>query len=214
MVAQFPKTLSQLRQEKGVSQRNAASALGVSQALLSHYENGAREPGLDFLLRAAKFYGVSTDILLGYTPTINVKPSSACNASESADSLAMRRHAMIDECISILFNLLSSSKRRDLVDTASSYLSLAVYKVLRYLYMAHSSEENVLFTIPQCSFSELSDAQMKRLELDMKLDAISHDEIDYGDKGIDASILSDSMATMLNLIREQLSTTNLQKNQK
>ena len=28
------------------SQRKAASALGISQALLSHYENGIREPGL------------------------------------------------------------------------------------------------------------------------------------------------------------------------
>ena len=38
--AEFARTLSLLRQEKGVSQRAAAAELGISQALMSHYENG------------------------------------------------------------------------------------------------------------------------------------------------------------------------------
>ena len=42
MNAEFSRTLSLLRQEKGVSQRTAAGVLGISQALLSHYENGIR----------------------------------------------------------------------------------------------------------------------------------------------------------------------------
>lgn len=46
MATDFSRTLSLLRQEKGVSQRKAAGELGISQALLSHYENGIREPGL------------------------------------------------------------------------------------------------------------------------------------------------------------------------
>ena len=46
MNAEFSRTLSLLRQEKGVSQRTVANELGISQALLSHYENGIREPGL------------------------------------------------------------------------------------------------------------------------------------------------------------------------
>jgi len=46
---EFSRTLSLLRQEKGVSQRAAAGALGISQALLSHYENVIREPGDDLI---------------------------------------------------------------------------------------------------------------------------------------------------------------------
>lgn len=65
MTGQFPRKLSQLRREKGLNQKSAAEKLGVSQALLSHYENGAREPGLDFVVNAAAFYEVSTDFLLG-----------------------------------------------------------------------------------------------------------------------------------------------------
>ena len=64
---QFCANLSRLRREKGVSQRKAASDLHISQALLSHYENGAREPGLAFVSRACDYYGVTADFLLGRT---------------------------------------------------------------------------------------------------------------------------------------------------
>ena len=63
----FCANLSRLRREKGVSQRKAASDLHISQALLSHYENGAREPGLAFVCRACDYYGVTADFLLGRT---------------------------------------------------------------------------------------------------------------------------------------------------
>ena len=65
MATDFSRTLSLLRQEKGISQRKAAAALGISQALLSHYENGTREPGLAFVCRVCDYYGVTADYLLG-----------------------------------------------------------------------------------------------------------------------------------------------------
>ena len=54
MTRGFSETMSELRRKKGASQRTAAADLGISQALLSHYENGAREPGLDFVCRAGR----------------------------------------------------------------------------------------------------------------------------------------------------------------
>lgn len=65
MTRTFSQTMSALRKGRGLSQRRAAADLGISQALLSHYENGAREPGLDFVCRACAYYGVSADYLLG-----------------------------------------------------------------------------------------------------------------------------------------------------
>ncbi len=44
MTRGFSETMSELRRKKGASQRTAAAELGISQALHSHYENGAREP--------------------------------------------------------------------------------------------------------------------------------------------------------------------------
>ncbi len=67
MSRKFSETMSALRRERGLSQRAVASDLKISQALLSHYENGAREPGLDFVCRACEYYGVSADYLLGRT---------------------------------------------------------------------------------------------------------------------------------------------------
>ncbi len=61
----FCQTLADLRKARGLSQRRAATDLSISQALLSHYENGAREPGLEFVCRACDYYGVTADYLLG-----------------------------------------------------------------------------------------------------------------------------------------------------
>ena len=68
MNSHFPRIITLLRKERGLSQKKAAEALGISQALLSHYEKGIRECGLDFVVRAADFYNVSSDYLLGRTP--------------------------------------------------------------------------------------------------------------------------------------------------
>lgn len=62
---QFHENLADLRYRSGKRQRQVAADLGISQALLSHYENGTREPGLDFLSRACDYYGVTADYLLG-----------------------------------------------------------------------------------------------------------------------------------------------------
>jgi len=64
MQRKFNETLSALRHARNISQRQAAGELGISQALLSHYETGAREPGLSFVCRACDYYGVTADYLL------------------------------------------------------------------------------------------------------------------------------------------------------
>ena len=63
----FNERLVELRTEKGLSQKDAAADLGVSQALLSHYEKGIREYSLSFLCKAAEYYNVTTDYILGVT---------------------------------------------------------------------------------------------------------------------------------------------------
>jgi transcriptional regulator with XRE-family HTH domain len=77
MKSSFAGNLSRLRREKGLSQRGAAAGLGVSQALLSHYENGAREPKLEFVVRACDYYDVSADYLLGRSTAKHNRPPSA-----------------------------------------------------------------------------------------------------------------------------------------
>ena len=87
MSESFPENLSRLRREKKISQRQVAAALGVSQALLSHYENGVREPGLAFITRACAYYGVSADYLLGLS-------DCRCSLPVSEEELAELRAAL------------------------------------------------------------------------------------------------------------------------
>lgn len=65
----FAARLTKLRRERGMSQKDAAKMLGVSQSLLSHYEKGIRECSLDFVCRASNFFDVSCDYLLGQVDT-------------------------------------------------------------------------------------------------------------------------------------------------
>lgn len=71
MARKFAPILSQLRKERGISQKKAATDLGISQALLSHYEKGIRECGLDFVIRCSTYYSVTTDYLLGVSESRN-----------------------------------------------------------------------------------------------------------------------------------------------
>ncbi|MCR4925295.1 MAG: helix-turn-helix transcriptional regulator [Clostridiales bacterium] len=61
----FSQRIVELRREKGLKQKEAAKELGISQALLSHYEKGIRECGLDFIIKCSEYYEVSCDYLLG-----------------------------------------------------------------------------------------------------------------------------------------------------
>ncbi len=88
MNERFTQTLGSLRREKGISQRQAARELGISQALLSHYENGIREPGLAFVVRACDYYGTSADYLLGRTDCRCPDSSGDTPLDKAAEALA------------------------------------------------------------------------------------------------------------------------------
>ena len=86
----FSQTMSALRKERRLNQRKVAADLNISQALLSHYETGAREPGLDFVCRACKYYHVSADYLLG----LSDHPDGADRAFETLAALTEALEAM------------------------------------------------------------------------------------------------------------------------
>ena len=99
MARGFSDIMSALRRDRGLSQRTAAADLHISQALLSHYENGAREPGLAFVCRACDYYGVSADYLLGRTEEdAGIRAAEALRAlSQELHALAERTDAQLEE---------------------------------------------------------------------------------------------------------------------
>lgn len=57
--------LKQLREEKGVTQKDVAKAIGVTTSAYANYEQGIREPSIDILKNLCKYYNVSADYLIG-----------------------------------------------------------------------------------------------------------------------------------------------------
>ena len=60
------ENLSYLRRLNNYSQQELAKAAGVTRSAYANYENGAREPNLNVLIRLADFYGISLDDLVGH----------------------------------------------------------------------------------------------------------------------------------------------------
>ncbi len=59
------KRLKELREERGLTQKQVADALKIHSVTYLHYEKGQREPPLSMLADMAKFFGESVDYLLG-----------------------------------------------------------------------------------------------------------------------------------------------------
>ena len=58
--------LRELREQKGVTQKEVATAIGCTATVYSRYERGEREPDISTLCSLADYFKVSTDALIGY----------------------------------------------------------------------------------------------------------------------------------------------------
>lgn len=122
----FSQRMLELRRKKGVSQKHAAEELGISQALLSHYEKGIRECGLDFIVKAAAYYDVSCDYLLGVSEISHPLHDSYDEIEASSDSefraiTLFRAASMLTDS----FNNLGVGKS----DIVKNYFALSVYSL-------------------------------------------------------------------------------------
>jgi transcriptional regulator with XRE-family HTH domain len=155
MATPFSKRMIELRRKKGITQKQAALSLGISQALLSHYENGVRECGLDFLSKAASFYEVSCDYLLGREK----KESKTLTP-------AMKEKKRLMAAERILFDLLERADSPQLMEQASDFLSLAYYRLYRLIYCGGHPQKGE-FKIPDYTYRALTDAAMQITEMQL-----------------------------------------------
>lgn len=66
------KKIKELRIERRMTQSEFAERLGVTKSSISSYENGSRLPSYDVLLKMARIFKVSTDVLLGHANKNNI----------------------------------------------------------------------------------------------------------------------------------------------
>ncbi len=173
MNSDFPRIITLLRKERGISQKNAAAALGISQALLSHYEKGIRECGLDFLVKAADYYNVSCDYLLGRSPEPAGKtlsyddiPEQDTNGSKVAAGgmMAAFNKKLIVNSTNVLFSLIQKTGSNTIMKEASSFLMLAIYKMFRIVYSSNPKNDSRFFTVPEVISSGVTSAAMSVCE--------------------------------------------------
>lgn len=62
----FAERLRTLRKSKGLTQLELAKLLGVSTSTIGMYEQGRREPELNFVMKIASYFQVSSDFILGF----------------------------------------------------------------------------------------------------------------------------------------------------
>lgn len=171
MNADFPRILTLLRKERGISQKQAAAELKISQALLSHYEKGIRECGLDFVVRTADFYGVSCDYLLGRSPERTgaqlsfediPEPDSVGKENTLKGSiLPTLNKKLISNTLNIIFDILQNINNKELTTEVSSFLNLSVYRMYRVLYGINTKNEQTLFTVaPEVALAKATAAMI------------------------------------------------------
>lgn len=57
--------LKELREEKGLTQKQLSNELKLNSVTYLHYEKSQREPPLQVLVEMARYFNVSVDFLLG-----------------------------------------------------------------------------------------------------------------------------------------------------
>ena len=134
--------------------------MGISQALLSHYEKGIRECGLDFLVKIADFYGVTTDFLLGHTvESVNEKQEELIHINRNMPMITKYRRNL-NAGIDVIFDILSRCKNVPLSNSAYNFLSLSVYQTFRMIYSSNSSVPDEPFTISRHIYCALNNASL------------------------------------------------------
>ena len=160
----FSRIITLLRKEKKLSQKQVAGDLGISQALLSHYEKGIRECGLEFLIKIADYYDVSCDYLLGRTPQrysdITDISDDASKAKRDAVSQIVNKK-LIQNTQGVLYDYLIKIGNRKLSNNVSNYLMLATYNMFRKVYSANRDNPQDMFAVHEEVYSGFSTAAMQ-----------------------------------------------------
>ena len=192
MKSEFARVITLLRKEKNISQKQAAAELGISQALLSHYENGIRECGLAFLVRCADFYGGSCDSLLGRTagragPVLSVEeiPEPEAGGKENVMGaggiLPVLNKKLIANSLNILFDQAARTGNRRLITAVSDFLMLSVYRMFRLVYSANPKNQQNLFSLPRVLADRYADAVMQLREAEIA-ELVESGDLDRGEE--------------------------------
>lgn len=218
----FCRIITLLRKEKKLSQKQAATDLGISQALLSHYEKGIRECGLSFLIKIADYYDVSCDYLLGRTPhrySDITDISDESNVKNREKSTLIIGKKLIQNTQNVIFDYLYKIGNRSLTKNVTYYLMVSTYNMFRKLYSANKENPQNMFAVHKEVYSGFSSAALEVLSARVNSSTDPSCETDYIKKFEELESSPDVLAaeypqiasSVFNLIQHAESTMKFKK---
>ena len=108
--------LKALRKRDGITQTEFAKKFNVSAGTIGNWETGAREPDYETLLRISKFFGVSTDYLLGRGETKKAPVPSAVTTDDE-ELMEYLEELKTRPEMRMLFSLSKNATKEDVEDT-------------------------------------------------------------------------------------------------
>ena len=166
MCEEFSKRLTAIRKDKKITQKQAASDLGVSQALLSHYEKGVRECGLEFIIKACNYYGVSADYLLNLSAdtkgTVLSEDDMADPQSQrgKGDIALMLGKKVVFNGVDMIYDIAAAVKDKELTLALNEYFFLTAYRAFRALYDSNEANPKGFFLVDKADAANLTDAAL------------------------------------------------------
>lgn len=218
MRSDFSRIITLQRKERKLSQKQVAQDLGISQALLSHYEKGIRECGLSFLVKIANYYCVSCDYLLGRTSETDVVLANPNDGSDwnnksnkkttLSDAFLTFNKKIINITTNYTLNLAQKSDNKTFIKSVYSYFMLSTYKMFRILYSVNSKNDQNIFSVENAIAEDMVNSITAKNQASIKAIINSIDKSD-SDLSVDTLYInpedlsheSEYCSALLNLIK-------------
>jgi len=107
------KNLKKLREEKGITQKQLADVVSVSQQSINKYENHNIEPDIDTLIKMADYFETSVDYIIGHS-----KIRRKIEAVSSYD-LNIEEAKLVES-----YRALSNNQRKSIVLIIENYIDM------------------------------------------------------------------------------------------
>ncbi len=130
------KVLAEKRREKGVTQEELASHMGVSKASVSKWETGQSYPDISLLPRLAAYYNITIDQLMGYSAQLSQKESSHLFKRLAASFCEEGPGQVLEECRELV---------RRYYSCYPFLLHMALFYLNHYTMVGTEQEQRALF---------------------------------------------------------------------
>ena len=120
-MAHLGELIAELRQDRGLTQKELGDILCVSSGTISNYENGVHLPDVDKVIALANYFHVTTDYLLGRTSSnLPVEVLQRTNKKEKTLGDVMASFAKLPANRQVALSLIISDMEvRQMMDTYS-----------------------------------------------------------------------------------------------